>query len=649
MSILGTAEATVGDAKAFVTSQLAVMQGRTDSFLSEALGVINALESSVNVDDIGVTPAVPDLSVALDTFNLPAINATSFGSVSAVQPGTPTLDAVPSIGAVTFDDFASSVAFNIPDAPVVSGFVAPDRPTLSDVVIPGTPTLVRPLLPDLDTIVIPSFTFPTIDAFSIASPEFEGSTPVTHLQWSEPVYATEILDEVIDKLRLMWDGGTGLPPAVEQAMWERAASREDQALAREVANVATEFSSRGFTMPPGMQVARVDALREEGLVKKLALNREITIEVAKFQIENLRIAVERGIAAENVLANIFLNGAQRIFEAAKFEVQAQLDLYGAQAAVFNARMNGYAVQAQVYKTNLDARLATIEVYKAQLQGEIARGTINEQRVKAYSAMVDAMRADVEVYRAQMEGAKVQADVVRAQIEGYKVDVDAYSATIGADKLRFDAYDSRVRGESAKAGIVDAEARAYGAAIQGKTAQIEADVQRSRAAIDSNRIQLEGYRAALESAQTTAQLQVAGIDAASKAYIADTQRYVAMAGAEEGRARVEVAVQETALRTNLGLYQAELGRYQANIDAAIRKTNLQIEALKAAGQISATLAAGAMAAVNIGATMSGSGSVTAGLGIGLNKSANETYSYNVSSQAAGDGSPLDSASLASQPW
>jgi hypothetical protein len=63
---------------------------------------------------------------------------------------------------------------------------------------------------------------------------------------------------------------------------------------------------------------------------------------------------------------------------------------------------------------------------------------------------------------------------------------------------FDAYESQVKGESAKAGIIDAEARAYAALIQGKSSIADIGVKKADVTIQKNRALIEGYQAALEA-------------------------------------------------------------------------------------------------------------------------------------------------------
>lgn len=596
-----------------VSTRISDATATSQALQATALSTIAALQG-VNFNfSAGPPPSPPNIDPDIDvTINLPPITPTSFGAITSEMPSRPGLEGVPSVSPLSIPDFQSSIdSLNIPEPPPwTAPGAAPVRPTTGDVVLPDSPLLVMPQLPALIEITIPDFGGLSLPLFSADAPEFEATALPGILQWSEPTYHPEILDEVLDVIRTLWAGGSGIPPAVEQAMVERALSREDMIANREIDSVAEEFSLRGFTMPTGMQAARTDQMRQDLALKKLSLNRELTIKFAEWQIENIRFGVQQAIAAENVYVNIFLNSAQRMFEAAKFQIESQLNIYNAQVSLYNARMNGYQIEASVFETLVKAELSKVEVFKAEIEAEVARGQINEQNVRTYTAQVQALQTEVEIFKARMQGAQVQSDVIRNQIEAYKADVQAYGERIQADKVRFDAYESQVKGEAAKAGIIDAEARAYAALVQGKSSAADIDVKRAELIIQKNRSLVEAYIADLDAEKARIQSQSAVIQSGAQAYIADTQRFAAQAQAETTKAQVQVAAKEAELRTNVSFYQAQVQAYIGNMEQLIRQAGLVIDALKAAGQISSTLAAGAMAGVHVGATLTGSGAVSA---------------------------------------
>lgn len=626
---------TVGNVEQLVEDRVRSAVNTASQLQEVALDTVRDL-SNVNLNfSAGAPPRTPNIDPTINVdLNLPTITPTSFGTITSQVPARPGLEDVPDIPDLNIPDFQSSISsLTIPNAPAwTAPPQVPDEPTIEDVVVPDMPILVMPTAPALEEITVPTFDGLTLPTFDATAPEFEGTALPGILQWQEPTYHPELLDEVAEQLRRLWSGGSGIPPAVEQAMWARAMDREDLTASRELDSVSEEFSMRGFTMPTGMQAARADQMRQDLAVKKQGLNRELTIQIAQWQVENVRFACTQAIAAENVYVNLFLNQAQRLFEAARFQIESQVSIYNAQVALFNARMNGYQISAQVFNTLVQAELTKIEVFKAEIEAEVARGQLNVQKVQAFTAMIDALKAQTDMYRTQMQGAEIKSNVIRNKIEVFKAQVQAYAEQVNAQKVVFDAYESQVKGEAAKAGIIDAEARAYAALIQGKSSIADIGVKKAEVTIQKNRVLMEGYQSDLEAEKTRIQSQLSVIQAGAQAYIADTQRFSAVAQAEGTKAQVIVAAKEAELRTNVAFYQAQVQAYVSNMEQLIRKAALIVDALKAAGSISSTLAAGAMAGVHVGATLSGSGAVTAAgsdsysTSTSDSKSRTENYNY-----------------------
>lgn len=631
----------------FVTDTIDEQIDYANSTRSSVSGTLATLANfTPTLNFTGTVPVTPIIDVSINAdVTLPEINASDFGTISGVTAGAPSFIPVRDPGNIDITPFMPSVAgLNIPEAPDAAAPVsAPTRPGLSGVDIPGAPVLDKPLFPSLATIEIPEFAGVTLPLWNATAPEFEGTAVSTVLQWGDPQYDVEIIDEVVDKLRELWAGSNGIPPAIEQAMWERAANREDLDVSRQISAADIEYSSRGFTMPPGMHAARIDTIREEAQIKKQGLNREIAIKMAEIQVENVRFAVEQGIASENVLFNIWNNIAQRQFEAAKIQLDAQLALYNAQVALFNARQSAYATEAQVFKARLDAELATIEVFKAELEGELARGQLNEQRVRIYGEQIRALLADVEVYKAVMQGASIQSDVNRNIIEGFKADVQAYAEQIRADKVRFEAYESRIKGELGKAQILDAEARGYSAYVSGQATIADIGIKRMQGDISQNELKIREYAARLDADKAKIQADLAKVQAGASAYTADTQRYTAQAGVQEAGLRVQLAAKEAEIRASLGIFDVEVRKYMADMEQVIRKAQIQLEALKAAGQVGSTLAAGAMAGINVGANLSGSGGVSASGSQSYGRSISKSNSTGINISGETDNTSVPNAS------
>lgn len=562
----------------------------------------------------GITPPEAPRFPGMRFYNadLPELGTDSFGTVTPLGRQRFVLQPVSPVAPVHIPDFDPAFdQLQIPDAPAPRPDpVFPAAPVGQAVALPDKPVLNRPAMPNLVELAIPGFTFTPLAPWNESSPEFQGSSVSAVLQWAERPYQTVLIDEEIAVIRRMWAGGTGLPPAVEQALWERAASREDVAIARDVSAAAVEFSGRGYTLPPGALVARVDAIRTEGALRKQGLGREILIKVTDTHVENLRFACTQALAAENVLIGLWSQMAQRALEAAKYQLDSELAMLNAQVAIFNARQGAWQNAANVRRLELDERRLGLEAHKAQLDAELAKGQINEQRVKVFAELYRALQADVELYKAEMEGAKLESELQRNEVEKYKAQVQATAETIQADKLRYDAYDSRVKGETAKAGLLESQARAYGALVSGKSTVAEIGIKNQRAEIDQQELALRAFVAGLDADKAMLQSQVAAVQANAEAHRTNVARYTAQVQAHQAAAELEQKTYEAQMRTSVALYEVEMRKVLADMEQMIRVASLQMDGFKAIAQAHSTLAAGATAGVSFGSSLNGSAGTTA---------------------------------------
>ncbi|HAR04055.1 MAG TPA: hypothetical protein DCR72_00505 [Pseudomonas sp.] len=613
-----------------VSEQIDAMSDRADTALDKAFDTLEQLKKiTADLDTLPPTPTIELGDDPLPTFKAPIPpNPNQFGTVGGINVGD--LDLEGDIGADLQVDpppeFRPSViSVSIPDAPApidVTGM--PDRPTLTGVSIPTAPTLNLPSVGDLAQIEIPAFAFPQLPSFDATAPEFTGTAPNLVLQWAEPAYHSDTLEEVKGRVRAMLAGGTGLPAPVEQALFDRARMRQDQLAHKAVDDITQAFAARGFELPPGAMAKQIAAVVEQTHLSSSELAREILIKSAEWEIENLRNAVGQGIALEGMLIGAFDNMANRTFEVAKMRLQADLDLFNANVALFNARQGAYQTEAGVYQTRLQGELAKLEVFKAQIEGEKAKGELNEQKVRVFTAQLQALSTEVEIYKARMSGAQIESDLNRAQIDAYRADIQAYAEKLSARKIEFDGYESRVRAEQAKIGILEAEARAFAATVQGYESKNNVKIQSVRTKVEVMNAKVQRYLAVLESERARVQAELSNIQALTAAYQADVGRYTAEINAATGQQNLEQARVEAKLRNNLAYYEIELKKYDASVSRLIQQVQIQAEAIKATGQMSAQLAAGAMAATNVSASMSGAANISSS--DSLDRSYSETHTY-----------------------
>ncbi len=594
-----------------VESQIGAMSQRADTALAVALATMNAL------GNVGVPAERGAPWLESPVVDLPSAEAqiapirpdVELGDLVRPELEDPdswladlaTLDAIP-----TFTPSVGGFQLPEPPAPLVFG-APPEPPEVSAIALPAPPDLTEPSLEALDPIEIPPFAFPVLPTFAAVEVEWEASYPPGVLNWSEPTYTQQVLTSTVNRINEMLMGGTGLPAEVEQALFDRARNREEIGGRKAVEEAFGEFAARGFSLPPGALAARIQEAREAATLATSAINRDILAQSAQWEIENLRQAVQQGIALESLLMTQHSALAGRALDAAKLQLQAQTDLLNAQIAVFNARQGANQIRAQVFETRMRGALAELETQKAQLEALKVRGELNEQRIRIFTARWQAMGQRVEVYKAQMQGAQAESDLYRGRVEAYRARVQAWGEQVQADKLRFDAYDSRMKGEQAKADILEAESRAFAATVQAHDSRNNLKVKQVQVRLEGLDAMVRKFVAELQAQQAHYQSRLGRLQAETQLYLADIGKMTALVQADTTDREIQVRHTESTVRNNLAHYEILVREYDARMTRLVEEVKVQAQSIQAAGQMASQLAAGAMSAMHVQASLSGSGS------------------------------------------
>lgn len=604
-----------------VNAEINDMAARADAGIATANAVISQL-ASIDLDIMERPPTYSGGTIgAVPASTVAAPDPTKFGDIGDFNdPGFEELDIAADDIDIDVGNFIAPYALQRPQSPgPIDTSGEPVKPDFGTAVVPefDVDTTVPPLQA-LDEIVVPEFEIPTMPTFTSVAPEYSIAPPVTELQWTEPTYASELLDDVRSRVSTMLQGGTGLPAAIEQALFGRARSREDVLALKSEQDAFEAYAAKGFAMPPGMLVKQVQAIQEDNRLKTSAINRDILIKATDVEIENLRFAVGQGIALEQLLINAFQNAAQRAFEAARFRVEADIRLHDSMVAAFNARMQAHQIEAQVFEARIRGEVAKLDAQRLRLEGLRVRGELNQQKVAIFNAMIEAVKNRIQAFTARMEGVKAQSDIIRGNIEAYRADVSAYSEKLQARKVAFDAYETAARVEAAMAQGNESAARAFAATVQAQEARANVRIQVIRARIEALQTAVQKYLARVQGEQASISAQRDAITATAAAYSAEMQRVSAEIGRDTAGRQLEISRQEAMLRNGLAYYEIQIREYDAMMTRIIESARVQVSALDSAGRSASQLAAGAMAAINVSASLSGSANVSDSFSYGQSK-------------------------------
>lgn len=603
------------------------------AMLNTLSGVAGSLGGIPYISDQGIDPT----GVALKDYVSPTPPILQ-GDLQMNVPGAPQDPGIIPVSNISvgnapqFTAQSPAVDFSFaPPLPLTA--TVPLAPSLPTVAIPSAPTITLPDPPTIIGITVPvepMLNFPVFSALIPNSPLAPGVT----FSFAEPTYTSQLLTDLRANLDT-WVNGTytGLPPVVEQAIWDRGRSREYVGAGRKIKEAIRTFATRGFTKPPGALSMEIQSALQDTQDALNQQSREVAINQANLEQTNRRFAFEEAFKVEEMLVTYQNQIAQRGFEAAKFVQQIAVDIYHENVANYSAQVQAYSAQVEQYKVAILAELNKLEIYKAEIQAQQLISQINQQAVETYRARVEAVGEIVNIFRAQVEAANTAALVNKTIIEGFAAQVQAYAETVHAKAVEYDGYATRVRAEVAKVDVFRAQSDAYRSQVEGFKATVDAAVAAKQIELDvSQRIPLDLFKTRTEVFRSQVEAESARVTAATRVQDTLTQVF----SAEVQGATAQVTSNATNYRSAVELAQAKanirIEAARANIQQLIEKTQALIEAVRGGAQTAAQLAAAAMSSINMGMHAQHTNSTSAveeGIGEDITSSSSSTVNHSSS--------------------
>lgn len=399
-------------------------------------------------------------------------------------------------------------------------------------------------------------------------------------------------------------GGTGLKPEIEDAIYARGRAKNDVEAQRVQNSALADMAARGFTMPNGVGNSMMARARQEAANNNAKTVNEIAIAQAEMEQKNLQFAVTTSSSLRVAMVNASLSYMQNLgqlngqaLDYAKGLLGAVVEMYNIRVKVFAAELEGYKADAAVYEAKMRAAMMSVEIYKAEIAALQALTQVDLAQVSIYQAQISAQTAAVNMYKAQVDAAVSQASMERLKIDLFQAQVQAFSAEVAAKNAEWQAYGAEMSGEEAKARLYTAEVQGYSAQVQGYTADIQGKAEVVRATAATNEALSRQYAASVGAYETqvnavakvaTTKLENQRVQVA--AYTAGTQAEIAKAqiGAEQYKAAAQIAIENGKFAVQTVIAQAEAKRNGTQLIATLQTANATVHA---------NLAGAAMAGMN----------------------------------------------------
>lgn len=557
----------------------------------ENLGLVAPVLSPVDMAQ--VTPPAPPVTFqdipVVDTSGLPVLSATP---PAITLPTAPSQlagfnEAAPTISTnIAFPEPPSALMAPLFDAPVLPTRVEPDKP---QTMIPSFSVSAPTGMPDAPTALADSFDAAYRNAAPSTITMLNGFVDAQLTKFN-PRYA-EQMGKIEDQLATYLAGGTGLNPAAETAIYERARGKND-AEARRVRDAAfKDAAARGFTLPPGALSSALQQARQAAADNNATAAREIVVMQAEMEQKNLQFAVTTSADLRKTMLSAALSYHQNLIsingqalDYAKTVMGAMIEVYNAAVKAYGVRLDTYRAEASVYEIKLKAAMAGIELYQAEIQALTALTNVDRTKVDVYRARIEVLTSLSNVYRSQIEAVVGRTSLEKLKLEVFQAKVQTYATQVQGKNAEWQGFTAAIEGQTARAKIYGIEVEAYGAKVNGykagieaKSAAVQAAALTNKARADQYTASIQGYSAVVQAngvvAQTKLENQRQGIiafQAQSQAVVANAQVKLTYYQISSG-----IAIKNAEMNMTAQIQQAETRRAYSKSIADLGTANAQI--------------------------------------------------------------------------
>jgi hypothetical protein len=588
----------VTDIRGFVQGQFAEAQ----RFANDAQEQCNEFLEVLNG---AAAYAVPTISMDWETIQAPEpltplppveLDDVVYEEPADGPPAEITIDPV-ELGPMTFGVAAPTTDF--PAAPELDIGTMPTIPAVGAVAMPSAPTVTMPDTPGMLSLSIPTFAGLDLHEDWLSKfddiPTLELVEPTPYSYSVGPEYTSALLTALQQVITTRLGGGTGLDPAVEQAIWDRARSRETQIGLANEAEIMRNSEALGFHLPTGVLAAQLREAQQNYYDKLSGLSRDIAIKQADLEQENLKQAIEQGIALEAKLIDYSYQLERLTFESAKEIATNAIAINNTMVEQHKALLSTYQIYESAYRTMISAELAKVDVFKSLIAAEQAKADINRVLIEQYKAQIEASMTQVEIFKAEVGAAKTLVEIEGLKISAAGEQIKAFVATINAETAKVEAYKAGIEAEASKVQVYKVKADVFATEAGVQIEAAKANIAGNDARVRAKALEWDGYKAKLELAKYVMQGVLQKNEQLLTQYKAESD--VEIASFETTAKLWEIQIKDYEASRNLMLQTAKI-----NGDLSMHAASVRADAAKVGAQVYAQLAGSAYSMARVSADL-----------------------------------------------
>lgn len=272
---------------------------------------------------------------------------------------------------------------------------------------------------------------PTIDASGLV-----GATEPTAinavLSWVETAYSSDVYASILTRLLDdLQSGATGLDPVVEQAIYDRARTRQQADRLAEFNRINNLAAELHFQLPSGVLASGLTDYAIGATRQDADIENQIIVTQADLAQKNAQFSMQQAVALEQTLRQVWSDSNNRGLEYKKSAVDLLLRDYAERWRGFVAKIEGQKAYIEAQVENLrgviESNKSAVEVFREQYQALATRiGAVAAHN----KAVTDVYAAQVDGYAAEQRGLsdenKSKIDALVAKISYAELSVRAAS-------------------------------------------------------------------------------------------------------------------------------------------------------------------------------------------------------------------------------
>lgn len=385
-----------------------------------------------------------------------------------------------------------------PPVPVPGVFTPPTPHNVADVAIPVWEDKVLPTNVVLLEVPIDAPSVLEIDVVDLVVPVMDLVIPTNPFVYNEETYSSDLLTSIEALLSAdVENGGYGIEPTDEQAIYDRADERESKLAALAVNQARKGIAARGFLVPPGSLYATENVILAQNIVSLAQLNREIVLKRSDLYVQARQFAVQQGLDLEQALITYTSAKQERALKAAQITAELVIQFHNAAVGLFELKTALTELELAIHREQLATAATKLQEYGQKLAYVDMTEKRNQVRLEQYNQQLETCKVFYEAQKAQAVYAQLSMELENLKLEASKEVANIYAVEVKAKADEYDMYRTAWGAEETKLKVFTQKLAAHDQKLETIVKESRLRQDQFEAEIDLVKIQRERQAMLLE--------------------------------------------------------------------------------------------------------------------------------------------------------